>query len=506
MTAHCNPVGFAMRNSLLPRFAALLLGGASVFGFAPFYLFPLPILVLAGLFFYLREAPPREAGLRAWLFGLGWFGAGVSWVYVSMHEVGGLPALAAAALALGFAGVLALFFGLAGWLAARLPVSSTWRVAWLLPVFWALAEWLRSWVLTGFPWQALGYSQAPYGPLAGYAPILGVHGVTLLAAFTAGALAAWRLLPLAGAAALWTAGLVLSGHAWTQPTGAPVSVSLVQGNVAQTVKFEPEVLWSTLEAYRAAVMDSDSRLIVLPETAWPLLYQDVPADYLAELRAHVARFQGHLLVGVPERDPGERYYNSLFAFGAEDTQRYRKVHLVPFGEFVPPGFRWFVDAMAIPLSDFSRGSAGQAPIVAAGQRLAVNICYEDVFGEELLHALPEATLMVNISNDAWFGDSFAPWQHHQIAQMRALEAGRWWLKANNTGLTAIIDAQGHTVASLTPFTADTLHGEAQGMTGATPYSQWGNAVFLILAFAALVWILALSRVAAHRSPREGGAG
>lgn len=484
-----------MRLIFVTRLLPLLLGAASAFGFAPYYLFPLPILALAGLFRLVRDAGMREALLRGWLFGLGWFGAGVSWVYVSMHDVGGLPMPVAGGLTLLFAAFLALFPALATGLAARRHGAPGARLMLLLPAFWALAEWLRGWLLTGFPWQAVGYAQAPYGPLAGYAPVFGVYGVSWLAALSAGALARWRPWPLAVVAAVWLAGLGLARVAWTEPVGAPVTVSLLQGNIAQEMKFRPDKLMDTLALYRDMVLASDSRLIVLPETAWPLFLDTIPADYLDPLREHARRLGGHLLAGVPERDGQGHYYNSVVVLDGGPVQTYRKSHLVPFGEFVPWGAHWFVDAMAIPLSDFSRGGRHQPPLPAAGQRVAANVCYEDAFGEELIHALPEATLMVNVSNDAWFGDSLAPWQHNQIAQMRALETGRWWLKANNTGITAVLDANGRVVASLTPFTAGVLDSEVQGMTGATPYSRWGNWAFLVLA--------ALALLAAYAGRRRG---
>jgi len=482
-----------LRDLLSTRLLPLVLGGASVFGFAPFYLFPLPVLALAGLFALTRNATPREALLRGWLFGLGWFLAGVSWVYVSMHDVGGLALPVAGALTLLFAAFLALFPALATWLAVRWRVSARARVLIVLPILWALVEWLRGWLLTGFPWQALGYSQAPYSPLAAYAPILGVYGVSWLAALSAGALALWRPWPLVLAVAVWLAGFGLARVDWTQPVGQTVTVSLLQGNIAQEMKFRPEKLADTLITYRDMVLASDSRLIILPETAWPLFLDSIPADYLDPLREHARRLGGHLLAGVPEREGEGRYYNSVAVLDGGPVQTYRKSHLVPFGEFVPFGFRWFVDAMAIPLSDFSRGRPDQAPLSAAGQRIAANVCYEDAFGEELIHALPAATLMVNVSNDAWFGDSFAPWQHLQIAQMRALETGRWWLKDNNTGITAVLDEKGRVVASLKPFSAGVLDSEAQGMTGATPYSRWGNWAFLILTALALLGSTLLSR-------------
>lgn len=463
---------------------ALLLGAVSVFGFAPFYLFPLPILALAVLIHRLRGAGASVAFSGGYAFGLGWFLAGVSWVYVSMHDIGGMPAPVAALAVVLFAAYLALFPACALWLAARwrMPEAARWLLA--APALWGLMDWLRGMLFTGFPWQALGYAQVPWSPLAGYAPVLGVHGVTALAVFTAAALALARPIHWVPMLAVWLAGWALTKVAWTQPAGVPVTVSLLQGNIAQSLKFRPEQLADTLLTYRRLVLESDSRLIVLPETALPIFLDTAPPAYLAELAAHARANGGDLLLGVPERE-GERYYNSVVSLGRSAAQVYRKVHLVPFGEFVPPGFRWFIDLMDIPLGDFARGRPDQAPMRVAGERLAVNICYEDVFGNERIDALPHATLMVNVSNDAWFGDSFAPWQHLQISQMRALETGRWWLRANNTGVTAIIDERGHVRAHLPPFTTDALHGTARGRSGLTPYARWGDAGTLALAALAL---------------------
>jgi apolipoprotein N-acyltransferase len=468
-----------------------LLGAASVFGFAPFYLFPLPILALAAFLYLTRLAAPAEAFRRGWAFGLGWFLAGVSWVYVSLHDFGMMPAPLAAVATLLFAAFLALFPATAVWLSLRPRLGPAARWLLVMPVFWTLLEWTRNWLFTGFPWQALGYAQAPSSPLAGYAPILGVFGVSWLAAITAGALLLGRRWAYGLAVAVWLLGAGLAQVAWTQPVGEPVTVSLLQGNVAQEMKFRPEKLVATLQDYRRLVLASDARLIVTPETALPLFLEYLPSGYLEELAAHVRRQNGGLLVGVPERQGGA-YYNSMLALDGGPPQLYRKQHLVPFGEFVPPGFGWIVDWLSIPLSDFSRGEAGQTPLALAGQRVAVNICYEDVFGEELIHALPEATLMANVSNDAWFGRSFAPWQHLQISQMRALETGRWWLRANNTGITAILDEKGRVRAQLEPFRTGTLAGEAQGHAGMTPYARWGNAACLALLLAALAaaWMLA----------------
>jgi apolipoprotein N-acyltransferase len=255
-----------------------------------------------------------------------------------------------------------------------------------------------------------------------------------------------------------------------------------------------------LEAYRGLVERSRSRLIVLPETALPLFLQQVPQDYLAELATHARRNGGDLLIGVAERSSNGEYFNSVVSYGTASTQRYRKSHLVPFGEFIPlrPVLAWIVNVLAIPLQDFSRGSEDQRPLAVAGQRVAVNICYEDVFGEEIIRQLPEATLLVNVSNVAWFGRSIAPQQHLQISQARALETGRYMLRATNTGVTAIIDPRGEILASAPEFTTATVSRRVQGYAGWTPYLRWGNYAVLVLCAAMAAGAIILGRKGARR--------
>ena len=492
--------------------AAALLGALAVPGFAPLGWFPLPILSLAGLFWLARDAAPKRAFLLGWAYGLGLFLAGVSWVYVSISVYGGMPAPVAALATLLFCAFVALLPALALALGARLAPPGWRRRALALPAAWVLLEWVRSWLFTGFPWLALGYSQAPDSPLAGFAPILGVYGVTLLAALTAGALTLLlpsRLgggaggegtrpaIPLTLLALLWLSGWALQHVDWTRPTPAPVSVSLLQGNISQDMKFRPEKLNATLGHYARAVLASESRLIVLPETALPLFRSRVPKDYLALLGDHARARNGDVVLGIPEEGGPERYYNSVMTLGSTPEGVYRKVHLVPFGEFVPFGFRWAVDMMSIPLGDFSKGAPDQPPLAAGGEKLAVNVCYEDAFGEERIAAARDATLLVNVSNDAWFGASLAPWQHLQIGAMRSLEAGRWQLRANNTGITAILDDKGRVRARLEPFTTATLTGQAQGRSGSTPYLSLGNYPAILIAVALL---LLARRSTGTRSP------
>lgn len=500
------------RSSIFPSLGLLLafvLGALTVAGYAPLRLFPLPLVTLAALFLLWEHAPgARAAALLGLAFGLGFFLAGVSWVYVSLHDYGSMPAPLAATATLLFCLYLALFPAAVGALARAFALCLPARCALLLPALWTLAEWARGWLLTGFPWLALGYSQIPESPLAGYAPVAGIHGVTLAAAATAGLLAvlwrgatgervnasgkvqekaarsiASRLAPAAcGLLALWLGGLALAQVDWTRPAGAPFAASLVQGNVAQEMKWREERVQATLEAYRVLVQSSNSRLIVLPETALPLFLDQVPHDYLATLAAHARANGGDLLIGVPERLPGGEYYNSMISLGTAPSQSYRKSHLVPFGEFIPfrPLLAGVVSVLAIPLQDFARGSTEQRPLAVAGERVAINICYEDAFGEEIIRQLPEATVLVNASNVAWFGRSIAPAQHLQISQARALETGRYLLRATNTGVTAVINPRGEVVARAPEFTAAVLTHPVQGYRGATPYVRWGNAAALAL--------------------------
>lgn len=469
-------------------FCSFLLGILTVLGFAPFYLFPVPVATLALLcHFWRRHAAPLHGFLLGFAFGMGLFSAGVTWIYVSLHDFGAMPMPAAVLALLILCAYLALFPAVTGWILAKL--GSTSPVSWslLAGALWGLSDWLRSVLFTGFPWLTLGYSQAPTSPLAGYAPLMGVYGVSLVLVLSAALLGLqtgksfrkWFLL-----LAIWIGGLGLQQIPWTDPDGEPVSVSLVQGNIAQDLKWREDQLAASMEAYARLVLESSGRLIVTPEISIPLYRDEVPAAYLAQLASHARRNRGDILIGMVEAPQvGGEYYNAMFSFGTAPEQRYRKHHLVPFGEFIPfkPLFGWVIDVLKIPLSDFARGDPYQQPMHLAGQKIAVNICYEDVFGEEIIRQLPQATLLVNVSNDAWFGRSIGPRQHLQISQMRAMETGRYMLRATNTGVTAIIDARGRVRQEAEVFTATVLHGMAQGYAGATPYVRYGNGLFLLLA-------------------------
>lgn len=477
---------------------AFLAGAATVPAFAPAGIYPLALATFAVLIHLWSAAAPRRAFWHGFWFGAGLFGAGVSWVYVSLSEYGGMPAPLAVLATVLFCALLALFTGAAGWLQARIPAVPALRACLLIPAAWTLGEWLRSWVLTGFPWLSTGYAAVGW-PLQGYAPLGGVFALSFLTLVLAGL--TWNLITRrhrALSAALFVA-IALGGQAlryaeWTAPAGEPVSVALLQGNIAQEMKFRPERYARILDTYARLAEETSAKLIVLPETALPRFYDAVDPAYLARLEAAARRNDGDLLLGVPYRSAAHEYYNSVISLGASPRQRYHKAHLVPFGEFVPPGFAWTLRLMEIPLSDFSRGGAEQAPILAAGQRIAVNICYEDAFGDEIARRLPEATLLVNVSNVAWFGDSLAPAQHLQIARLRAIETGRMHLTAANTGITAVIERDGSVLERLPQFVEGRLDATARGYSGSTPYARLRDWPAVIVSLV----VLAAATLAARR--------
>lgn len=427
---------------------------------------------------WLGARTAREAAWIGFAFGMGLFVAGVSWIYVSLSLFGGMPPVLAAFATLAFCAWLALLPAAVGYLQQRIAASAALRALALIPALWVMFESLRGWYLTGFPWLALGYA-ATDTPLAGYAALCGVYGVSLIAMVCAALVRLCvagpnRVAALAGLTAVLVAGHVLREVEWTRPHGPPLAASLLQGNVAQETKFDPERFSRTLSTYEELAFGSTAKLIVLPETALPRFLDLIDPDYLATLESIARRNGGDLLLGVPIRSDASTYFNSVISLGTAPRQIYSKIHLVPFGEFIPPGFAWIPGVLQIPLSDFSRGEPRQRPFAVAGQRIAINICYEDAFGEEIIRPLPGATLLANVSNVAWFGDSLAPGQHLQIARMRSLESGRAMLAATNTGITAAIDRDGRIIGRLPQFVKGRLDVEVRGYEGATPYVKFGN--------------------------------
>jgi len=482
---------------------AALAGTAHALSFAPWNV---PALQLAALAVLLALAARQPSALRAarlgFAFGLGWFGIGISWVFISLHSHGDLPTWIAAPATAALASLLAAFPALAAGAAHRLSADPARRVLLAWPASWTLAEWLRGTVLTGLPWIASGYAHTD-GPLAGYAPILGVYGICLIAALIAGAAVAlatractgWAALPVALVPlVLLAGGQMLRTIEWTRPSGAAIQVKLVQGNIAQDLKFADGGVELSVNRYFALMPDAagqHSDLVVLPESAFPVPLTDLPPEARQALQDFADRHHAALIFGTFIEEPGYQVYNSAVGLQPDrPAQRYSKRHLVPFGEFIPLGFRWFVDLMKMPIGDQQRGAPDQPPMQLAGQRIAVDICFEDLFGDEIISAwhdpAQQPTMLLNMSNLAWFDDSIALPQHLQASRMRALETGRPMLLATNTGVTAIIDPRGRVLAQLPHNTAASLRGQVSGYTGRTPYVRLGNGLVLLLAGALLV--------------------
>jgi len=480
--------------------AALLLGAATPLSFAPTGWWWLIPLTLAPLLWraLLRPCAPRVAARLGWLWGFGLFMAGTGWIQVSLSVYGELPWLLGWLAVALLAAFLALFPAAALWAAARSSGCAAVRLLLAAPAAWVLAEWVRGWVFTGFPWLSLGDSQAPDGWLAPLAPVLGHFGLSGLIVATAGGLVLvargvcrrHAMSLTAGAAALLVPLVVaraLASVEWSEPTGAPVQVELLQPDVAQSLKWDPAHTQKVVDQVLGQVRAATAQWVVLPETAVPFFLQQMPAAVLGALHEPVRERGADLLVGLPTLD-GDSYYNSVVTLGTTTAIPYSKHHLVPFGEFVPWGFRWFVDAVSIPLADFSRGAPDQAPFALGGQRIAFMICYEDVFADEVAARARDATVLINQTNDAWFGQTAAPWQHAQQSQMRALENARPLLRATNNGVTLAADHRGRVTAALAPFAPGVLAVELQGRSGTTPYQRWGD--WLVVGLALLILIAA----------------
>ena len=482
---------------------ALLAGIATVGAFAPFGWYLLVVPALALLFYQWSRDTPRVACLRGALFGIGLFGAGVSWVYVSIHTYGNVPVVLSGLIALLLILVMAAFPALAGYLARRCcPGPGAVVMVLAMPSAWLLSEWLRGWLLSGFPWLNLGASQID-GPLAGYLALTGEYGVTWLLACTAGVFAAvlrqpGRFVLLLVPVLLWVAGELLGRVAWTVPRGAPLRVAVVQGNVAQDQKWLPENLESTLQRYLDMTFDGEpSDLYLWPETAIPAFYDQVDEVFIPALTARLEERGAALLTGIPVLDREHwRYYNSVISL-ADEPHFYYKQHLVPFGEYVPlrPLLGFIVDKLVPMNGDFSRGGPDQPLLQAGDLPVGATICFEVVFSRLIAAQARAAALLVNVSNDGWFGDSLAPHQHLEIARVRARETGRAMLRATNTGISAIIDPQGNIAARSRQFEQAVVRGTVTPSQGNTPFVLLGNWPVLMVALVALM----VARLAGRRA-------
>ncbi len=502
------PAALAVSARRHAPWLAAAAGAAASFAFAPTGLYPLAVLCPALLFLAWEGASPREALASGMAFGAGLFLAGTWWIYTAVHVYGQAPVWLAVFLLLALVAIMGAYYGGLGWLAARHgPAAGPWRRLALLPAGWTLMEWLRGWLFTGFPWLQLGYAHSDSW-LAALAPAGGLHLVTLASVATAGALLslllggrAERLAAALLLAVVWGSAALLDGRRWTGPAGEPLSVALLQPSVPQDQKWQEENRAATLALLRRLNREAlGARLVVWPEAALPLLAHEAQG-YLAAVRTE-ARAQGsEVLVGLLRYDfDADRIYNGLLALTGDGDGWYYKRRLVPFGEFfpVPDSVRRWMRLMSLPYYDMSAGGDEQPPLEAAGQRIGVTICYEDAYGAEQLAVLPQATLLVNVTNNAWFGDSAAPHQQLQMARFRAREAGRWLVRATSNGVTAVIAPDGSVTARLPQFETGVLAGQVVPHGGLTPYARTGNAPVL----AACLLLLAL----AVCLPRRRGSG
>ncbi len=468
---------------------ALAGGAALACAFAPLQLWPLAILAPALQIWLWEGATPREAAWSGFCFGVGTFGLGICWLFVSIHGPGLAPIWLAAALVAALVGIMALYQALLGYLAVRLlPATGAWR--WLVgvPGLWLLVEWWRGWFLSGFPWLSLGYSQTDT-PLAAFAPVLGVYGISALLLLGGGALVALvrgrgytRVWAAALLAVPWAAGAGLGRVTWTHPVGPPVSVAVLQGAVPEDLKWQAENVGPTEALYaRLEQQALGAKLIVWPESALTEPASDV-VQYLGQIYSRARMHGSDVIMGILRIDEADRWYDSIMTLAGQ-VSFYDKHHLVPFAEYFPvPSFiRSWLRLMNLPSSDFTPGPAIQPLIHAGGTLLAPSVCYEDAFGSAALPALRRgAAVLVNVTNDAWFGHSWVRYQHFQIARMRALEAARPLIRAGNDGVSALVGARGQVLAQAPEFRPSVLRGSVQPRAGLPPFALYGNYPIVVL--------------------------
>ena len=482
--------------------AAFIAGSCMPLAFAPFSFWPVVILSPAVLIYQMTfMQAAKQSFWLGWVYGLGYFGFGVYWLYHSMQVYGHAPVFVAAALTALMIVTLSTFVALTLTIYYHLLKASPGAVAlWTLPLLWFAMEWSKGWVLTGFPWLSVGYAHID-SPLAGYAPLLGVYGLSAISIFISLGLAVGlqhrKLWVIPVILLLAAGGYLLKGLGWSKETGNPLNITMVQGNIPQELKWQKDarekiigLYWNTSQDYWA------SDLIVWPEVAIPGRSEDLESDYLLPMSIVASEKGSNLLTGIVVSDWLRRvYYNSMLLMG-EHQGVYHKRHMVPFGEYMP--FRSMLEFMRnyikIPMSDMKAGPL-QQPLMSVNEvKLGVSICYEDVFSRDINRDLPGANILINTSNDAWFGDSLAPHQHLEIAQMRALETARPLVRSTNTGRSAFIDHHGRITDATEQFKAQTLTAEIQGRSGATPFIYFAviqpYLATSILFLAAFFWLRA----------------
>jgi apolipoprotein N-acyltransferase len=476
---------------------ALVAGALLSLSFAPFGLWPFAIAMPALLMWLWEGAAPKRAGWLGFWFNAGTFSVGTYWLYISLRINGGAPLVLALFLMAALVAIMSLYHFLLGWLVAKyFPRRGALR--WLvgIPGAWLFLEWWRSWFLSGFGWLALGYSQTDTW-LGNLAPAAGQFGIGLAVLACAGALLTLvlgtrgeRIAAGTVLVFVWAAGFAAGRVTWTQPFGKPITVAVVQGAFTPDEKWLTENLKATLALYEnktREVLGTD--VVVWPEAAVPALFNDL-LPFFDRVYTE-ARARGTSLVTGALREDRGLYYNSVLALDSAGSGIgwYDKHHLVPFTEFFPvPQFvRNWLRLMNLPYADFAHGAADQETLVAGNQHIAASVCYEDAYGSSQLHALETATLLVNVTNDAWFGRSSARYQHLQISRMRAMEAERPMIRAANDGVSAAIDERGHILITAPEYEANVMRATVQPRTGRTPYATVGNWPSVCLALVFGLW-------------------
>jgi apolipoprotein N-acyltransferase len=482
----------------ISRLIVFLSGSATTLVFAPAEWSLLAPLLILPLLFIAVTVSPKEAAAHYFWFGLGLFLTGTHWIYISVHVFGNAALWIALFLMVGLSLILAVLLWIAGWFTSHLSRGEPWRLLLVGPTAWVAIEWARGWILTGFPWLAQGYGQID-SPLAGWAPVLGIYGVSLMLLFSTAAILVMilttgkeRLIAASIIVVPWIVGGVLTFVDWTEPYGEPIRTTIIQGGIAQDQKWLPEQRQSTLDFYRSSTLGvPDSDLVVWPEVAVPAR-DDQVGDYLDIVDQDAQRNGQTVVLGIleysGERNGKLRINNSVLLLGSDDRQYYRKRHLVPFGEYfpVPEGVREWMRMQNLPYSDLTAGDDYQPLLTTAkGTKLAVAICYEDAYGAEALYAFPGADVLINVSNDAWFGDSMAPFQHLQIARMRALEVGRFTVRSTSTGISAFIGPDGELLETSRQFEATIMTADIEARKGTTIYADFGNWPVILFCFIVL---------------------
>ena len=485
-------------------FSFFLLGMAFTLVFSPSNLYYLAPFIMAPIFYCCLKIPPKLSASYLFSFGLGHFLTGVYWIYISVHSFGQAPIWIAIFLMLGLIILMSSYFALAGYLISWWANGRTIVLIFIGPSIWILFEWLRGWMFTGFPWMSVGYSQIDTF-LSGWGPLFGVLGVSWCVSISATifiyfVLQKKYLLALLLMSVPYVLGFGLNLISWTNDSGQPIKTVIIQGGVPQNLKWTAEQFPKTLNLYHQATKNSPKNsFIVWPEVAVPATTRDIQV-YLESIQKEAQESNKKIALGVLEKNKdSDQLFNSMLFLDGKREQYYRKRHLVPFGEYFPvPRFiRQWMRLQSLPNTDLSKGDQIQ-PLIEFNKDLllATAICYEIAFGSEQLYAFPEAGILINVSNDAWFGNSIAPYQHLQVSRMRSLEVGRDMVRATNNGISAFIGPRGEVNQRSEQFVFAMLSADIQPRLGSTPYVLFGNWPILILSSL----ILLFSRIPKKKNP------